>query len=65
MGGLPTAYGVTVQFYSRSPPTVNVTRFTMPQFDQAFEAYIGSGDAAVQTASIATMSALAAVSTCR
>ncbi len=58
MGGLPNAYGVTVQFYSRSPSTVNVTRFAMPQFDQAFEAYIGSDDAAVQTASIATMTAL-------
>jgi len=58
MGGLPTAYGVTVQFYSRSPPTVNPTRFNMPRYDQAFEDYIGSEDDAARSASIATMNAL-------
>ncbi|MEO8740392.1 MAG: ABC transporter substrate-binding protein [Casimicrobiaceae bacterium] len=58
MGGLPTAYGVTVQFYSRSPVTVNPTRFSMPRFDQAFESYIGGGDDAAQAASVAAMNAL-------
>jgi oligopeptide transport system substrate-binding protein len=58
MGGLPTAYGVTVQFYSRSPTTVNATRFSMPRFDQAFESYIGGGDDAAQAASVAAMNAL-------
>ena len=58
MGGLPSAYGVTVQFYSRSPVTVNATRFSMPRFDQAFESYIGGGDDAAQAASVAAMNAL-------
>ncbi len=58
MGGLPTAYGVTNQFYSRSPPTTNSTRFSMPRYDQAFESYIGGGDDAAQAASVAAMNAL-------
>jgi len=58
VGGLPSAYGVTVQFYSRSPATVNATRFSMPRFDEAFESYIGGGDDAAQAASVATMNAL-------
>jgi oligopeptide transport system substrate-binding protein len=58
IGGLPNAYGVTSQFYSRSPPTVNPSRFAMPRFDQAFESYVGSGDPATQSEAVAVMTAL-------
>ncbi len=60
-GGTPSGYAELSQFYSRSSPTVNATRFSFPDYDRAYETFLRSPGGAAQIASAAKMSAIARV----
>jgi oligopeptide transport system substrate-binding protein len=60
-GGIPSGYGELTQFYSRSSPAVNTTRFSFPDYDRAYEAFLRSANPADQVATAAKMSAIARV----
>jgi oligopeptide transport system substrate-binding protein len=47
-GGLPSGYAELVQLWGESPLPVNITSFRNADYDHAFEAFLGSGDAAGQ-----------------
>ncbi len=55
-GGLPSGYAELVQLWGESPLPVNITSFRSADYDRAFEAFLGSDDAAGQMAQSRKMS---------
>ncbi|MEP6942026.1 MAG: ABC transporter substrate-binding protein [Betaproteobacteria bacterium] len=60
-GGSPSGYAELSQFYSRSSPTVNTTRFSFPDYDRAYETFLRSPGGAAQIAAASKMSAIVRV----
>jgi ABC-type transport system substrate-binding protein len=55
-GGTPTASGILSQLYGQSSPQINVSQFSLPEYDAAFERFQRTRDPAEQIAAARRMS---------
>ena len=60
-GGNPSGYAQLMQLYGKQPPTVNVTRFRLPDYDREMERFLRSPDETEQIAAARRMSELSAM----
>ncbi len=58
-GGLPFGYGILQQLDSRASPIQNVSRFAMPDYDRAMDAFFHASDASGQQRAALTMASIA------
>ena len=58
-GGNPSGYGTLLLLWSKSPPPINYTRFSYPDYDRAFEQFLRSPEEPEQIASARKMSEIA------
>jgi ABC-type transport system substrate-binding protein len=58
-GGNPSGYGTLLLLWSKSPPPINYTRFSNPDYDRAFEQFLQSPDEPEQVAEARKMSEIA------
>ena len=54
-GGTPTAFGIFSQLYSKSSPQINVSRFSLPEYDAAIERFMRTRNPAEQLAAARRM----------
>jgi ABC-type transport system substrate-binding protein len=54
-GGTPTAFGIFSQLYSKSSPQINVSQFSLPEYDTAIERFMRTRDPAEQLAAARRM----------
>ena len=60
-GGNPSGYAQLMQLYGRQPPTVNVTRFRLPDYDREMERFLRSPDETEQIVAAAACPSCAAM----
>ena len=60
-GGNPSGYAQLFQLYSKQPPTVNSSRFRLPEYDREMERFLRTADGEEQIAAARRMSELAAM----
>lgn len=58
-GGLPSGYAQLIQLSSKEPPSVNVSRFSLPEYDRALDDYLRTPSPAAQVAAARKMSEIA------
>jgi oligopeptide transport system substrate-binding protein len=58
-GGLPYGYGIMQQLDSRASPVQNISRFAMPEYDNAMDRFFRARDAAAQQVEARTMATIA------
>ena len=58
-GGVPSGYAELLQFDSREPPQVNVSRFKLPEYDLLMDRFLRTADSAEQITVARRMSELA------
>jgi oligopeptide transport system substrate-binding protein len=49
-GGTPTAYAIMSQLYGKTSPQINVSKFSLPEYDAAIERFMRTSDPAEQVA---------------
>jgi len=58
-GGNPTGQGILAQLYSKSSPQINVSQFSLPEYDAAMDRFMRTNDPAQQRAAARAMSDIA------
>jgi oligopeptide transport system substrate-binding protein len=54
-GGTPTAFGIFSQLYSKSSPQINLSQFSLPEYDAAIERFMRTRDPGEQLAAARRM----------
>jgi ABC-type transport system substrate-binding protein len=54
-GGTPTAFGIFSQMYSKAAPQINLSQFSLPEYDSAIERFMRTRDPAEQLAAARRM----------
>ena len=54
-GGTPTAYGIFSQLYSKASPQINLSQFSLPEYDAAIERFMRTRNPADQLAAARRM----------